>query len=194
MERTKSLPNIFLFFLFRYCRYFRFIATSNILKKTNNLSSNIFTLFFSVLAQCNWVMHTNCPHVICYVISSIVKVLRATSKIIVLQRAVSFLRSRTRQTVIYLNHLECSVTFPVCLWDWDCHQNTGKQTWILHVADLCQDRFGWVMLRYFSIDFHVGWFLSWVPQHYKLCSYQKGKEAHGKQITTEMGQTLFIIS
>lgn len=36
-------------------------------------------------------------------------------------------------------------------WDWDCHQNPGKQIWILHVADLCQDRFGWVMLRYFLL-------------------------------------------
>ncbi len=86
---------------------------------------------------------------ICYVISSIVKVLRATSKIIVLQRAISFLPSQIKCHLSESFGMQCN--FSSLPWDWDCHQNPGKQIWILHVADLCQDRFGWVMLRYFLL-------------------------------------------
>lgn len=89
---------------------------------------------------------------ICYLeghhCSRIVKVLKATKKIMALQRTISFLRSQARWSVIYLNPLECSATFPVCRCDWDRHQNLGKHIWILH---LCQDRFGWVMLTYFLL-------------------------------------------
>lgn len=46
-----------------------------------------------------------------------------------------------------------------------------------------------IFALFFPVDFHVGRFLSRVPQHCKLCSYRKGK-----RIMTEIGQTLFIIS
>lgn len=153
-----------------YCHYFHFIITQ-------------ITYFFYLFPLCwhnantvrCWDMHASCPYVIWNeIISSILKVLWV--KITTLQHTVFFF---TQPSLTMYHLLECSVTFPVCHWDWNYHQNLGKPIWILHVADLCQDRFSWVMSRYFlpfSVDFHVGWFLSWVPQHYKLCSYRKGKE------------------